>query len=484
MWRINSSFLFIFTFFFYLLVAIFIVDINGKYILQYKIKFTSKNSFFVPSTDSLKYKQVSSFKKASANDFDVSKLSVYKLKSESEINNYIDSLSNLAKLPLAESEIKESPYLINYPINGVYPLDAFFKNLAISDSGGFLYRIAHYGDSQIEGDRITYELRKLFQTKFPGGGVGYIPMKDITDPVSYIRNADQSWQRYTIFTNRIKGYEYGQGGSVFRYSPSLRSKVTLKILSPYQKVFLYYGHGSDSSSLEVYSSKNTLLAKYFLTSKKVFNILDLQILQPESNLIFVFNGPSPSIYGVSFDNIKGIQFDNYGLRGQAGDGLMLIPEIQLKEMYSLTNTKMAILQFGGNVVPGLRNEKMVNFYGDVYKKLYLHMQSALTNGSLLIIGINDVSRSVNGTYESYPNISKLRYIQKSIAVQNGMAFFDIYEFMGGENSVKYWAQKGLASRDGHFSEKGRQIVCRELFKALIAEYRKFLKFKSLMLQLK
>ena len=157
---------------------------------------------------------------------------------------------------------------------------------------------------------------------------------------------------------------------------------------------------------------------------------------------------------------------------------MSIPVNQLTQMKRETNTYLDILQFGGNVVPGLKTEKMLSIYGDIYKKLYLHFKAAMNNGSLLIIGVNDVSRSVNGIYQSYPNISELRYLQRKAAIENGFAFFDIYELMGGENSIKTWHEKGLAARDGHFSDKGRQIVSKELYKAIMAEYNSYLARKK------
>lgn len=467
--------IFLLSFFF---IIIFILKINGKFVFNTQIKFVSIDNFFKKEKDTTSNQQKKIEVKRIEVQSDSIKLPIYEPKSESELNVYIDSLINISKLDLSESDFKQSPFLYNFQINGKYPLDSFFEKLSKSDSSNKLFRIAHYGDSQIEGDRMTFDLRKLFQSKFLCEGVGYVPMRDITDPVSYIRKSDESWIRYTVFTNKIKGFSYGQGGSVYRYAPSLKSSLSLNILSSYKKAYLYYGYGSDSCIVDVYSSKRKLLASHKINQKSKFNAVDLNLSSNESNLEFVFRGPSPAVYGVSFDGQKGIQFDNYGLRGQAGDGLMLIPQSELIDIYNKTNTNMAIVQFGGNVVQGLKNEKSLNFYGNIYKNLYLHFKSALSNGSVLIIGINDVSRSVNGVYESYPNIGEMRNLQRKSAVENGMAFFDIYQLMGGESSVKIWNEKGLASRDGHFSDKGRAIVCKEIYKALMFEYKKYLTRKN------
>ena len=37
-------------------------------------------------------------------------------------------------------------------------------------------RVLHYGDSQLEGDRITSYLRNKFQLKWGGGGTGLVPI--------------------------------------------------------------------------------------------------------------------------------------------------------------------------------------------------------------------------------------------------------------------------------------------------------------------
>ena len=221
-------------------IIIFILKINGKFIFNTQIKFVSIDNFLKKEKDTTSNQQKTILGKHIEVKSDSIKLSFYETKSESELNIYIDSLINISKLDLNESDFKQSPFLYNFQLNGKYPLDAFFETLSNSDSGNKLFRIAHYGDSQIEGDRMTFELRKLFQSKFLCEGVGYVPMQDITDPVSYIRKTDESWIRYTVFTNKIKGASYGQGGSVYRYAPSLKSSVSLNILSSYKKAYLYY----------------------------------------------------------------------------------------------------------------------------------------------------------------------------------------------------------------------------------------------------
>jgi len=400
---------------------------------------------------------------------------------------------------LDESVFSSSDFFINPAgSNGGTALENFFKYLQSSDSS--LIRVGHYGDSQIEGDRITSLLRIMFQDKFGGSGVGYVPMDDVTSPVSYSRSVSPNWVRYTVFHNRSAKGLYCPGGTVFRYRFSTpectrdsigengdtikikvpacsyaNASVFLKLFRGYSVAKLWYGKATEPAELKVYNSRsNELLAEVVLDSPDPFNVMKLPLKSNPVSLKFVFTGPSPEIYGLSFDPVAGVQFDNYGLRGHSGDGLMSIQNDFLKAQFIKLNNKLVILQFGGNVTPYVKNEASLNNIKNSYDRLYAHFRKAMPDASVLVIGVNDVARSVGGTYASYPMVSRIRDVQKEVALKNGCAFFDLYQLMGGENSVLAWNKKGWASRDGHYSDKGREIVVNELFLAIMGEYNKFL----------
>jgi hypothetical protein len=81
-----------------------------------------------------------------------------------------DSLKQSAPNPMHIQSGKEFP-------NG---LDNFFDALYKRQQGIGNVRIIHYGDSQIEEDRITGYVRAKLQAKFGGGGVGLLSASNIT----------------------------------------------------------------------------------------------------------------------------------------------------------------------------------------------------------------------------------------------------------------------------------------------------------------
>ena len=408
-----------------------------------------------------------------------------------------DAISRMSILD--ESIFDQSAFFVNPETGNGTALDNFFNALQGCDSS--LIRVGHYGDSQIEGDRLTSLLRIMFQSKFGGNGVGYVPMEDVTSPISYVRVASRNWIRYTVFTNKSSKGLYSPGGTVFRYrffvpessrdsiseesgdtikikipaSSHSNASLFLKVFRSYSKAYLWYGKAIEPAEMKVYdSSTGDLLAEMTLDNPGAFNVVPIPLSKNSLKLRFVFSGPSPEIYGLTFDPYSGIQFDNYGLRGHSGDGLMLISTEFLNTEFTLINNKLVILQFGGNVTPYVKNEASLENIKNIYDRLYKHFKTALPNASVLVIGVNDVARRVGGNYISYPMVGKIRDAQKEVALKNGCAFFDLLELMGGENSVMAWYRKGLASRDGHYSNRGREIVVNEIYLAIIAEYNKYL----------
>ena len=71
---------------------------------------------------------------------------------------------------------ENDPARIWFPDGDLTYFNSFFA--ALDDAGQRRMRIVHYGDSQIEEDRISRVLRDSLQTRFGGGGPGLLPVLD------------------------------------------------------------------------------------------------------------------------------------------------------------------------------------------------------------------------------------------------------------------------------------------------------------------
>lgn len=122
-----------------------------------------------------------------------------------------------------DTEKEIDKYLTNPEIDGKKALDNFFNALK-NESENRIVRVAHYGDSQIEGDRITSFLREFFHKEFGGEGVGYVPVDDISDNVNYFRSTSGNWERFNVFNNSYSSGRYAHSGLVFKYGNGKKEK--------------------------------------------------------------------------------------------------------------------------------------------------------------------------------------------------------------------------------------------------------------------
>lgn len=453
----------------------------------------------------------------------------------------------------ASKEDEQNGFLINPERDGKKALDNFFNSLN-KESKNKIVRVAHYGDSQIEGDRITSYLRENFQKEFGGEGIGYAPLDDITDNVNYFRSTSENWERFNVFNNAYSSGKYALSGLVFKYgngkskkenndaepkgkkdkkkktkekkqaeepkeeqlvdsstvlnkyggsvafladsyfafknvlNPSardktevvaaLRGRVTLNFVkdASFRKIKIFYGRVGDDCEVRLSDQKTGMeISTVQLNEDSPFGMASVDYKGTGSTIRFdISSGRNPEIYGFFFDGDKGVQVDNFAIRGHSGDGLLKIDKDFLSAQYEDLNVKLIILQFGMNIMPTIHKEKDLKRVRDYYNRLYAGIRERAKNASVLVVGPGDMGVIRRGSSVSHPFIGEVVKIMKECALENGCAFWNTYELMGGENSISAWAQKGYAARDGHFINKGQKIIAAELFKGINDAYKQYL----------
>jgi len=390
---------------------------------------------------------------------------------------------------------EETPTLSMPNTIGKGGLDDFFSALQF-EAPKKVVRIAHYGDSQIEGDRITSNLRKKFIAKFGGEGVGFIPLDDIAECVSYTRKSSNHWKKYTVFHDKLKNGIYGLSGMsfIFKSEPSTedvetqdentetentntnKASISLSLRNNYSHFSIQYGNASSPCKMIVRGNGNKeIIGKTMLTSSEDYTSQEVILSKNEKQLNITFSGKSPMIFGLSIDGDKGVQVDNYGIRGHSGNGLMKINNQLFAKEIQQSNTRLMILQFGANTIPYVKNEKTLNYVAQEFSKLFKKFKGANPNISILVIGVGDMATRIDGEYTSYPMIPQIRDVLKKSALDAGCAYFDMYEYMGGKDAILTWSKKKLASKDGHFSPQGQEIVADEIYRVILIKYNQFVK---------
>lgn len=371
-----------------------------------------------------------------------------------------EDLIQLRKKAVMEAEQDAfEDFFLNDPARFYLPqgnlefFDTLFMALEGADTAAV--RIVHYGDSQIEEDRITAVIRDSLQKRFGGDGQGAMPArKHFTSSIGTA--ADAELDRYMVFANKADDSRYGPYGDFVRLDTTLtlsyyqvRKKDKGQAL--FNKVTVLAGNvgaGGLSVSCRGITKRFAEGDNY---AKAVFELPD-----SSSRVSLTLSG-NADIYGVLMDEQTGVRMDNVPMRGCSGLIFTSMNSAQLRRFYNEENVRLIMLQFGGNSVPYTKTSKAISSYCTSLRRQIAHVQKLAPDAKILFIGPSDMSTSIKGKRQTYPILPEMIDSLKSAVTSSGAAYWDIYGAMGGENSMVDWvnAKPSLAGSDYvHFTPRG------------------------------
>lgn len=389
--------------------------------------------------------------------------------------------------------LKKSTRKFEFPNNDKTILYPVFKAFDSALARNEVVRVMHFGDSQIEGDRISSFLRSKLQKKFGGSGAGMLPARQLYDfKFSVIHDASDNWNRYTVYGRRdtlIKHKRYGilANFNSFTKQPADTAVVDSTIKkawisinkSPYsyrntrtfKQCRLFYGYNSAPFTAKLYVNDIIVDSGVYKPSNKLKQIKWL-FTEPTHNIRLDFEGiSSPEVYGLALDAMKGVAVDNIAMRGSSGLVFTKMDPSLFKQLIKKLNVKLLILQFGGNIIPNIR--KNYSFYERWFYSQLNYIRTHAPDVEIIVIGVADMSRKENNIYVSYPNIELVRDAMKKATFRANAVYWDMFEAMGGKNSMPSWvyANPPLAGKDFvHFNPKGAKIIANMFYNALNNEY--------------
>ena len=347
-------------------------------------------------------------------------------------------------------------------------------------------RILHYGDSQIEGDRITATIRNYMQKNYGGQGIGFLPVVPVADvAITFQQDVSPNWKRFSVLdrssSTSVAYNRFGIAGNLARYIPENQDDSIAHIgLLPFYAGFrnvrtfthacLFYGQAENPFTVVI----NHAHTQQLLTQETVSSAW-WQFETPQNSLdLLLTSSCLPDLYGIALDGVRGVAVDNLPLRGSSGLDFSRMDTAQIRQIFHIMDVEMLILQFGANVVPTFGDNP--NYYVRRLTQELQILKSLKPGLVIVVIGVNDMSQNSPDGYISHPNIAKICDAQKKAAFEAGCVFWDLYEAMGGENSMPAWvfANPPLAQKDFvHFTLGGAKIVGELFCGAWELEYQKF-----------
>jgi hypothetical protein len=366
--------------------------------------------------------------------------------------------------------LKKMESVFELPDENLTYFDAFFAKAEAAVARHQIVRVLYYGDSQIEMDRFSSNLRQFFQKKFGGGGPGMVPFHQ-TIPTGTINQYYSG--EYSCFSlwgevRRNTEKDYGPLAKMFRingmntftaYSPNRKGEMQSS--NQFSNISLLINNLSESFSAELFDKTNQ--TKYTVqTDSQNIQLLNFPLNFATQSFSITMSG-NANIYGVLIDNGFGVAVDNIAMRGASGLHFTSMNNFLMNEIFDLLNIGLIILQYGGNAMPGLAGEKNVDAYVSNIISQIRYLQRVAPNTPILFIGPSDMLSIVDGELKTY---KQLPYLVEKLSLEipkSGAAFWNMYKVMGGANSMRAWVKKGWAGNDYvHFTAKGAQEIANVL----------------------
>lgn len=379
------------------------------------------------------------------------------------------------------------PGRLQYPEDNPSALEPFFvllERLAspTKSRGDTVFHILHYGDSQIEGDRISGYLRHRLQGLFGGSGPGLFPAVQTVPARNVRQTASENWQRYLLYGPpefRAPDRRYGLMMARARYEGDTAGIYLSRSATGYAGVrqartltLLYEGPDS-STTLELTDGTETNIYSLETRRPRELQLLRVPVRYGMEGLTLRFRGPSPEIFGIVLDGSPGIQVDNIPMRGASGTFFRSADSLLFARQAEALNVRLVVMEFGGNMLPHIHSAEEADRYGVIMEKQFRFVRRAIPRASLIVIGPADMAVMHEGRLQTHPWLEALRDALRRAAFRAGAAFWDMYAAMGGRQSILAWveARPPLASPDFiHFTPSGAEKIAGMFTAALVEDF--------------
>lgn len=366
-----------------------------------------------------------------------------------------------------------------WPANSIYPYSFLHQELnslqfynrsalssimqKISNSDNKKVTFLYIGDSHVQADHFTSEIRNRFQQAMGFGGRGLVfPFSTARThaAVDYTTDHTGRW----IYSKNVElapNIDLGICGASSRTSDSIASirfHFRGSIKPEFTRIRIFCKRGSSSYDLTLKAgSAEYKVDVYDPSNPPVADVIDVNINKGENELAFYIKKNSPEqkdfeIYGISIENPedKGALFHSVGING-AGHYSLLKQNIMEKQL-PLINPDAVIIDLGANDFyrGGFQKQAFSNNLLNIVQII----RRACPASNIILSCSQDIYR---GGYSLQECMEFSKFV-KEFSKENNCAFYDWYWVSGGRFSMLQWNAAKLSQWDlVHLSHAGYQL---------------------------
>ncbi len=355
----------------------------------------------------------------------------------------------------------------------------FFKHLTtLISKGDRQIHIVHFGGSHIQADVFSGRVRQRIQAIMPGlnGGRGLIFPYNIANsnnPANYRFRHTGEWE-YCKNTQRKRHCPLGLSGySVTTYDSTASFKWIQQkdyIHYEFNRIKVFCAMDSNNTDIEILNPHVSYhKVKHFENGYTEF-ILESYIDSVE--FVIKRNHPhqtSFTLYGMLPEtNDPGIVYHGIGVNGASVPSYLRCT--MLEDHLEVISPDLIIFSIGINDAYSRRFDP--EYFEQNHDSLIARIRNIAPNVPIIFTVNND-----SYLYRRYTNknVLKVRERMLSLAGKYDAAVWDLFEVMGGLNSILSWQRLNLAKRDKiHFTKEGYILIGDLFYNALIKSLDKYI----------
>jgi lysophospholipase L1-like esterase len=363
-------------------------------------------------------------------------------------------------------------------VNNASHLQSFYEKLYALRAGSEVkVNIIHIGDSHIQADFLTEVVRKNLQREFGNAGRGLIVPAKIAgtnEPLNFKTSSAFSWNSKRV-VHPAKPLPIGIGAiTVNTLEPGATFAVKMNdaaIDYSFNTVTLFYDEGLHSFNFSLQDSLSQELALIApVKEKEPVNYATVNLGSLYRQISFKTMKKedaqrSATVFGLSLENGNpGVLYHSIGVNGAKYEHYNAAS--LFAKQTKILNPDLIIISLGTNesVEYPYVNK---NFSAQISR---LVSSLAFENPAAAFILITPPDAFLRKT-RANPGIETVRMEIVRHAVENGLAFWDMYKVNGGKSSAAEWRLRGLLRPDGiHFSREGYAHQGNLLYEAIMKGY--------------
>jgi lysophospholipase L1-like esterase len=404
----------------------------------------------------------------------------------STVPTVLDFKPRLASAPVEQevADLKPDMMPVKNPSSRIQDpnntLDPFFAALYNAErrQSGARVRILHYGDSPTTADLITADVRTLLQDRFGDAGHG---LHLIAKPWAWYSHRgfeveSDGWTIHPATLRQQKDGRYGVGGVSFTAGSGAYSRITARRKGHQRLRLSYFGQpGAGHIALTADGMDVGTLDTSLPQPAAAWH--DFPVPSEARKFEIRVTSGAVRLFCVSLEkNQPGVVYDSIGLNGSwAGVLATYVNEQHWGEQMRAVNPDLVIINYGTNE-SGFP-QYIDSTYAKDMAKVVSRVRHALPSTPVLVMTPMDRGqRQAGGVIGTIPGLPRVVATQAKLAGDNGVAFFNTFEAMGGPGTMGRWyaAEPRLVSADFiHPMPNGARIVGGLLYQGLLDGYTRY-----------